>query len=99
MEGGERDRPYDTPLPGGLVPRAGAGRAPARQGASAAARMGGETPAGAESAAQAGVPADRAADHEGVPEALWVCTSQARPHAYQVPRPLGPAAAGSAGPG
>src|SRR6266567_4797065 len=55
IEAGEHDRPYDTPLLGGLVPRGAAGRA-ARAGQAAAAAGSGTV---AETAAQAGVPAHR----------------------------------------
>jgi DNA segregation ATPase FtsK/SpoIIIE, S-DNA-T family len=59
IEAGEHDRPYDTPLLGGLVPRSAASRAAAGSGVRVAARSDGEAPAGAENAAQAGVPANR----------------------------------------
>jgi len=95
IEAGEHDRPYDTPLLGGLVPRSAAGRAPAGQGARAAARADGGPPAGAENAAHAGVPANRSSDDEVIAEALMFGTSQAGPHGYQGHGTLGPAAAAS----
>ncbi len=76
IEAGEHDRPYDTPLLGGLVPRGGAAARAARAAQAAAADSGGA----AESAAQAGVSAHRAADDEVIAEALMFGTSPARPH-------------------
>ncbi len=73
IEAGEHDRPYDTPLLGGLVPRGAAGRA-AKAGKSAATGSAG-TPA--EPAAQAGVAAYRSTDDEVMAEALMFGTSQA----------------------
>src|SRR5579859_4684823 len=72
IEAGEHDRPYDSPLLGGLVPRKPAdqpGRAfrPGTTGQGADASQAG-TPA--EPAAQAGVPASRSADDEVIAEAL-----------------------------
>src|SRR5579859_7821427 len=72
IEAGEHDRPYDSPLLGGLVPRGSAGppgRAfrPGTTGQGADASQVG-TPA--EPAAQAGVPASRSADDEVIAEAL-----------------------------
>jgi DNA segregation ATPase FtsK/SpoIIIE, S-DNA-T family len=84
IEAGEHDRPYDTPLLGGLVPRSG-GRAARATGTPAAAQV----PAGAESAAQAGVPASRSADDEVIAEALMFGTQSAS---------LGYAGRGSVGP-
>jgi S-DNA-T family DNA segregation ATPase FtsK/SpoIIIE len=95
IEAGEHERPYDTPLLGGLVPRSAAGRSPAGRGARAAARPGGEVPAGAENAAQAGVPANRSSDDEVIAEALMFGTSQTGAHGDQGPGPLGQAAAAS----
>lgn len=77
IEAGEHDRPYDTPLLGGLVPRGAAGRT-ARAGQVAAVGSVGE----AESAAQAGVPAHRSTDDEVIAEALMFGSSQAGPHGY-----------------
>src|SRR5258706_136567 len=95
IEAGEHDRPYDTPLLGGLVPRSAAGRSPAGRGAGAVARPGGEVPAGAENAAQAGVPANRSSDDEVIAEALMFGTSQNGAHGDQGPGPLGQAAGAS----
>jgi S-DNA-T family DNA segregation ATPase FtsK/SpoIIIE len=98
IEAGEHDRPYDTPLLGGLVPRSAAGRGSAGQGARAAARTDAQAPAGAENAAQAGVPANRSSDDEVIAEALMFGTSQIGPHGYPAsgqPGPPGPAAAAS----
>ncbi len=95
IEAGEHNRPYDTPLLGGLVPRSAAGRSPAGRGAGAVARPGGEVPAGAENAAQAGVPANRSSDDEVIAEALMFGTSQNGAHGDQGPGPLGQAAAAS----
>ncbi|MGN6792383.1 MAG: DNA translocase FtsK 4TM domain-containing protein [Streptosporangiaceae bacterium] len=92
IEAGERDRPYDSPLLGGLVPRA-SGR-PARGSASAAAAPVGEVPAGAENAAQAGVPANRTSDDEVIAEALMFGTSTAS-HGYPGRGPVGPVGATS----
>jgi len=86
IEGGENDRPYDTPLLGGLVPRGPAGQ-PARPGRVAPAAGA----AGAESAAQAGVPANRASDDEVIAEALMFGEAGSR-HG-------GPGEPGRAGPG
>jgi S-DNA-T family DNA segregation ATPase FtsK/SpoIIIE len=95
IEAGEHDRPYDTPLLGGLVPRS-ASRAPAGSGARAGARAGGEVPAGAENAAQAGVPANRSSDDEVIAEALMFGASSTGSHGYPAPGSLGPAAASGA---
>ena len=86
IEAGEHDRPYDTPLLGGLVPRGAAGRA-ARAGQAAAAADAGP---GAETAAQAGVPANSSVDDEIIAEALMFGSSQAGPHAYRGGGPHGP---------
>ncbi len=79
IEAGGHDKPYDSPLLGGLVPRS-PGRArtakPAVGGASAGAEG-----AGAESAAQAGVPANRTSDDEVIAEALMF-GSQTGPQEY-----------------
>ncbi len=89
IEAGEHDRPYDTPLLGGLVPRS-AGRAARAAGAGASGRPGGLAAraasagadvAGAESAAQAGVAANRSTDDEVIAEALMF-GSQATSHGY-----------------
>ena len=92
IEAGEHDRPYDTPLLGGLVPRGAAGRA-ARAGQAAAAANPGT---GAETTAQAGVPAHRSVDDEVIAEALMFGTSLAGPHAgphgYPGPGPAAPEA-------
>ena len=77
IEAGEHDRPYDTPLLGGLVPRGAAGRAARASQAAAAVDPG----TGAETAAQAGVPAHRSMDDEVIAEALMFGTSQAGPDA------------------
>jgi DNA segregation ATPase FtsK/SpoIIIE, S-DNA-T family len=92
IEAGEHERPYDTPLLGGLLPRSAA-RAPAGPAARAPARSDGEVPAGAENAAQAGVPANRSSDDEVIAEALMFGTSTIGPHGYPGSGPLGPAAA------
>jgi DNA segregation ATPase FtsK/SpoIIIE, S-DNA-T family len=89
LEAGENDRPYDTPLLGGLVPR-GAGRtSPGRAG----------TPAADADAATAKRPAgSSAADDEALTEALIFgadqADPQARPGARSAARP-GPAASGA----
>ncbi len=93
IEAGEHDRPYDTPLLGGLVPRGAAGRA-ARAGQAAAAAGSGTV---AETAAQAGVPAHRSADDEVIAEALMFGTSQAGPHAGPQVGPHGYPGHGAAG--
>src|SRR6266700_6706451 len=72
IEAGEHERPYDTPLLGGLVPRGPAGRTgrtdrTGRPGQSAAS---GRADGLAETAAQAGVPANRSTDDEVIAEAL-----------------------------
>lgn len=96
IEAGEHDRPYDTPLLGGLVPRSAASRAPASSGGRVAARSAGEAPAGAENAAQAGVPANRSSDDEVIAEALMFGTSPTGPHGYRSSGPLDPAVASGA---
>jgi S-DNA-T family DNA segregation ATPase FtsK/SpoIIIE len=73
IEAGEHDKPYDSPLLGGLVPRS-SGRG-ARGAGPAAAAAGAVAPAGAENAAQAGVPANRTSDDEVIAEALMFGTS------------------------
>ena len=73
IEAGERDKPYDSPLLGGLVPRS-SGRG-ARGAGSAAAAAGTVVPAGAENAAQAGVPANQTSDDEVIAEALMFGTN------------------------
>jgi DNA segregation ATPase FtsK/SpoIIIE-like protein len=93
IEAGEHDRPYDTPLLGGLLPRSAAARAPAGPAARVPARPDREVPAGAENAAQAGVPANRSSDDEVMAEALMFGTSTVGPHGYPGSGPLGPAAA------
>jgi len=76
IEVGENDRPYDTPLLGGLVPRGSAGQ-PGRRGPGPAGQDPlGQGAAGAESAAQAGVAANRAADGETIAEALMFGTAE-----------------------
>jgi hypothetical protein len=74
IEAGEHDRPYDTPLLGGLVPR-GSGR----PGSARAGQAGAADPARgvAESAAHAGVPANRSTDDEVIAEALMFGAPQA----------------------
>jgi DNA segregation ATPase FtsK/SpoIIIE, S-DNA-T family len=93
IEAGEHDRPYDTPLLGGLVPRSAAGRGP-RTPQSAAASAGADAVAGAENAAQAGVPANRSSDDEVMAEALMFGSSQPGPHGYPSHAPSHPAAEG-----
>ncbi len=87
IEAGERDRPYDTPLLGGLVPRS-AGRAARGAAAEAGGWPGGQAAraagagaevAGAENAAAAGVPASRTSDDEVIAEALMFGTPAAGP--------------------
>ncbi|HEX5189578.1 MAG TPA: DNA translocase FtsK, partial [Streptosporangiaceae bacterium] len=95
IEAGEHDRPYDSPLLGGLVPRS-AGRA-GRAAADATGRTAGQAARGAagavggaadaEHAAQAGVPANRTSDDEVIAEALMFGTpagshGHARPASY-----------------
>jgi DNA segregation ATPase FtsK/SpoIIIE, S-DNA-T family len=79
IEAGEHDRPYDSPLLGGLVPRSSARAASTRaaRGSASAARSAAsaEVPAGAESAAQAGVAANRTSDDEVIAEALMFGTN------------------------
>ena len=75
IEAGDHERPYDTPLLGGLVPRSG-GRGHGRAGQVAPA-------AGlAESAAEAGVPANRTTDDEVIAEALRFGTSHGASAGY-----------------
>ena len=93
IEAGEHDRPYDTPLLGGLLPRSATTRGQAGSGSRVADRAGGEVPAGAENAAQAGVPANRSSDDEVIAEALMFGVSPASPHGYPAPGSLGPTAA------
>ncbi|HEX9064363.1 MAG TPA: DNA translocase FtsK [Streptosporangiaceae bacterium] len=93
IEAGEHERPYDTPLLGGLVPRSG-GRVQGRSGRAAA------TADGTESAAQAGVPANRSADDEVIAEALRFGTSHGASPGYPGhPGLPGHAAAGGAAAG
>jgi S-DNA-T family DNA segregation ATPase FtsK/SpoIIIE len=80
IEAGEHDRPYDSPLLGGLVPRSSA-RAARGSASAAGSAASAEVPAGAESAAQAGVPANRTADDEVIAEALMFGTP-ASSHGY-----------------
>jgi DNA segregation ATPase FtsK/SpoIIIE, S-DNA-T family len=84
IEAGEHDRPYDSPLLGGLVPRSSARAASTRAASTRAARgsasaarsaASAEVPAGAESAAQAGVAANRTSDDEVIAEALMFGTN------------------------
>src|SRR5262249_31859923 len=96
IEAGEHDRPYDTPLLGGLVPRSAASRAAAASGARAAARSDGEAPAGAENAAQAGVPANRSSDDEVIAEALMFGASPRGAHGHRGSGPLDSAEASGA---
>ena len=86
IEAGEHDRPYDSPLLGGLVPRAagrpsrraaGASEPGGRPGAAAARAGSGAADAGTENAARAGVPASRASDDEVIAEALMFGTPTA----------------------
>jgi S-DNA-T family DNA segregation ATPase FtsK/SpoIIIE len=81
IEGGENDRPYDTPLLGGLVPRgvgqAGRGRRGAAGQGAVGQGAGAQGTAGAENAAQAGVAANRASDDEVMAEALMFGTDAA----------------------
>jgi S-DNA-T family DNA segregation ATPase FtsK/SpoIIIE len=96
IEAGERDRPYDSPLLGGLVPRSAgrAARAAEAEASSRAARQaaraaGAEAEvAGAESAAHAGVAASRTSDDEVIAEALMF-GSPAGPHGHPGASPLG----------
>jgi len=80
IEAGEHDRPYDTPLLGGLVPRGSAGRAvrPSTSGQ----RAGGQAGTPAEPAAQAGVAASRSADDEVIAEALAFGAPHPAPHGF-----------------
>ncbi|MGI9006504.1 MAG: DNA translocase FtsK [Streptosporangiaceae bacterium] len=75
IEAGDHERPYDTPLLGGLVPRSG-GRGAGRPGQVVPA---GDEP---EPAAQAGVPANRTADDEVIAEALQFGTSHGASAGY-----------------
>jgi S-DNA-T family DNA segregation ATPase FtsK/SpoIIIE len=93
IEAGEHDRPYDSPLLGGLVPRS-AGRAARTSGAAsaqAARAAQAAHAAGAESAAQAGVPANRSTDDEVIAEALSFGAQQVSPGSGG--RTVGPAGA------
>jgi S-DNA-T family DNA segregation ATPase FtsK/SpoIIIE len=78
IEGGEHERPYDTPLLGGLVPRAGTGRPGAAAGVHA-----GQGADGSPAARQPGAPASAAgrgqADDEVLAEALMFGRSEAGP--------------------
>jgi DNA segregation ATPase FtsK/SpoIIIE-like protein len=85
IEAGEHERPYDTPLLGGLVPRGSA------RGASTALRPGsagqggadmGQGGLSAEPAAQAGMPANRSGDDEVIAEALAFGAPQFGPHGF-----------------
>jgi DNA segregation ATPase FtsK/SpoIIIE, S-DNA-T family len=97
IEAGEHDRPYDTPLLGGLVPRSVSGRAaksgqsagaagPAKDAVPGAENAGlasaGLAGGGLANATQARVPASRSSDDEVIAEALMFGTSQPGPHAY-----------------
>jgi DNA segregation ATPase FtsK/SpoIIIE, S-DNA-T family len=74
LEAGENDRPYDTPLLGGLVPR-GAGRtSPGRTGTGAGAGPDASIPAGRP-------PGSAAADDEVLTEALMFGIASADPQA------------------
>ena len=75
IEAGDHERPYDSPLIGGLVPRTGS-RGQARPGQVAAGH------GDAESAASAGVPANRATDDEVIGEALRFGTSHGASPGY-----------------
>ncbi len=96
IEAGEHDRPYDSPLLGGLVPRSagraarGAGVEASGRAARQAARAAGAEAemAGAEDAAQAGVAASRTSDDEVIAEALMF-GSPAGPHGHPGAGPLG----------
>jgi S-DNA-T family DNA segregation ATPase FtsK/SpoIIIE len=88
IEAGEHDRPYDSPLLGGLVPRS-PGRAGRRPASAAASATRAEVPAGAEDVAQAGVPANRTADDEVIAEALMFGT-HATPHGHSGRGSVGP---------
>ncbi len=97
IEAGEHERPYDTPLLGGLVPRGPAGRTgrtdrTGRPGQSAAS---GRADGLAETAAQAGVPANRSTDDEVIAEALMFGTSAGREAAFGAGGPPGQADAAS----
>src|SRR6266704_3125476 len=97
IEAGEHERPYDTPLLGGLVPRGPAGRTgrtdrTGRPGQSAAS---GRADGLAETAAQAGVPANRSTDDEVIAEALMFGTSAGREAAFGAGGPRGQADAAS----
>jgi DNA segregation ATPase FtsK/SpoIIIE, S-DNA-T family len=104
IEAGEHDRPYDTPLLGGLVPRPAGGRT-ARAGHGAGPvglgkdAVPGAENAGAENPALAGVPVSRSSDDEVIAEALMFGTSQPGPHGYPAhlgaQGPLGPASGAS----
>ncbi|HEX7996052.1 MAG TPA: DNA translocase FtsK [Streptosporangiaceae bacterium] len=93
IEAGEHDRPYDSPLLGGLVPRSSA-RAARGSGSAARSAASAEVPAGAESAAQAGVPANRTSDDEVIAEALMFGTSTST-HGYGGRGSVAPAGAAS----
>jgi DNA segregation ATPase FtsK/SpoIIIE, S-DNA-T family len=80
LEGGDHDRPYDTPLLGGLVPRGSSNRLARGQ---AAGEQGDGR--GAEPAAQAGVAANRASDDEILAEALTFGAEDAGRPGYPVP--------------
>src|SRR5215472_1431204 len=72
IEAGEHERPYDTPLLGGLVPRGsrGAGTALRPGSAGQSGADSGQGGLSAEPAAQAGMPANRSGDDEVIAEAL-----------------------------
>jgi DNA segregation ATPase FtsK/SpoIIIE, S-DNA-T family len=79
IEAGEHDRPYDTPLLGGLVPRGPAGRVSPGQ---AATGPGDDAQAGQPPGQKAGTPPSgrRAADNEVLAEALMFGAAAAGPH-------------------
>ncbi|HEX9031670.1 MAG TPA: DNA translocase FtsK, partial [Streptosporangiaceae bacterium] len=80
IEAGANDKPYDSPLLGGLVPRGSAGLTkPGRSAGLAGAVSGAEPPA------QAGVPANRSSDDEVLAEALMFGTSDEGLHGHGGP--------------
>jgi DNA segregation ATPase FtsK/SpoIIIE-like protein len=85
IEAGEHERPYDTPLLGGLVPRGsarGAGTALRPGSAGQGGADGGQGGAAAEPAAHAGMPANRSGDDEVIAEALAFGAPQFGPHGF-----------------
>jgi hypothetical protein len=85
IEAGEHERPYDTPLLGGLIPRGsarGAGTALRPGSAGQGAADSGQGGPAAEPASQAGMPASRSVDDEVMAEALAFGAPQFGPRGF-----------------